>query len=344
MVTNKRIKVAGIPWHVGHQYEIAKMPFIESYNLLINPYRTWGTNSRPIPDKVKWVTDYEDGYDVMIAHIDQQSIWDPDLGDRIHKGRLFLEAVKAFEESNPGKPVVVINHMTPFHDKYEPRDVVEKIKRSVGDRYMVVNSYQSEVQWGWGHAIIHGQTPEEWWDRPKEPRIVCFVSSGGMERAYRRQFLYAVMRLVKEQGVPFVWLGVDHKCGSFDAYREFLGRSLVYFNPTWQSPRPRTRTEAMHSGCCIVTTPYHTWKSRDDYSSYFEEGVTGFLTSKQEIKDPRVMDNPEYCADLLCDLVLNRPDEARAVGQAGKEYAKKNFHIDSFTAQWQKVLEGLNVL
>jgi len=340
----KKLKVAGIPWHVSHQYELAKLPWFDTYDLLINPYRGWGETHRPFPEKCRWVTHYESGYDLMIAHLDQQCIYDPEKGDRIHKGRLYLEATEAFRKSNPGKPIIVINHMTPFHDKYDSPYVVEFIKKMVGDNYMICNSYQAAQQWGFGHPVIHGLQTEEWWDLPKEPRCVVVLSQAGMEKAYRRIFLHNVIRYLREYKVPFVWIGVDKKCTSFDEYRDFLGRSLVFFNPTWQSPRPRARTEAMLSGCCVVTTPYHMWRSPTDETPYIEDGITGFLTSRAVIRDPRIMDNPQYTADIIRQLVLENPDLALEVGQRGKKLAQELFSWENFVRQWKEVLKEVGVL
>jgi len=73
----KKFKVFGVPWHTSHQYNLAKLPFIEHYDLLINPYRRWSEEARPFPKKCRWVTHYEPGYyDFAILHLDQQAIYD----------------------------------------------------------------------------------------------------------------------------------------------------------------------------------------------------------------------------------------------------------------------------
>lgn len=332
----KKLKVFGIPWHVGHQFELIRLPFFKHYDLLVNPYRTWGETHRPIPDNVRWATNFKRNYyDLAILHVDQQSIYDPDRGDRIHKGKLFMEVRSVIGNDCP---IVVINHMTPFHDKYESPYVVEFLKKMTEGCTMVVNSYESAKQWGWGTPIIHGLNINEWYDLPKEPRAVTVLSPAGMEKAYRRIFLHTVKRYLDEMSVPFVWIGVDRKFSTFEDYKQFLGRSLVFFMPTWQSPRPRARTEAMLSGSCVVTTPYH------DADTFIENGVNGFLTSKFQIRDPRTMDNPRFTADLIKRLVIDEPDLALKIGQAGKKTAQDLFNHQSFVDQWEKLLKGIHVL
>lgn len=326
----KKYKVFGIPWHVGHQYELAKLPFFETYDLLINPYRSWGETHRPLPENCRWVTHFEKNYyDFAILHVDQQSIYNPEAGDRIHKGKLFQEIRSVIGDDCP---VIVINHMTPFHDKYESPFVVKWIKEMVGNDFMIVNSHEAAKQWGWGHTVIHGMDVDEWYDLPKEPRAITVLSPAGMEKAYRRIFLTSVQRILHEMGVPFFWVGSDVKFSSFEAYREYVGRSLVFFMPTWQSPMPRARTEAMLSGACVVSTPYH------DANTFIEHGVNGFLTSKETIKDPRVMDNPEATAKLIKRLVLDEPELALKIGKVGRETARKLFNHDNFVKQWEEVV------
>lgn len=284
---------------------------------------------------MKWVTHFEKGkYDLAILHVDQQSIYDPEKGDRIHKGKLFMEIRSVIGNDCP---IIVINHMTPFHDKYESPYVVDFIKKMTQGCYMICNSFEAAKQWGWGKAVIHGMEIDEWYDLPKEPRAVTVLSPAGMEKAYRRIFLHTVKRYLDELGVPFFWVGVDRKFDSFQAYKEFLGRSLVFFNPTWQSPRPRARTEAMLSGACVVTTPYQ------DASSFITNGENGFLTSKFEIKDPRVMDNPKSTADLIKMLVIDKPELAIEIGKRGKETARKLFNSQEFSRQWGDVLKEAGV-
>lgn len=309
----KDLRVFGVPWHTAHQYELAKL--FKSYDLLTNYYREWGAVSRPRPENSKDVLVFnKKDYDLAILHVDQQCIEPTN-----NKGKLFREV----KELTEGMQRVIINHMTPFDDKLEFDDVINGMKELVGDIPMVVNSKQAAVQWGWGHPIIHGLDAADWWDLPKEPRIVTSLSTGGMAKAYRRELLHMTMEILKEDGIELIWIQSMHKCKSWEEYKEFIGRSLVYFNPTWQSPMPRSRTEAMLSGACIVSTRHHDWEN------YVKDGVDGFI----------IPDNPHSAARILKELVTTRVKEAKEVGQRGKQTAIREFSHERWAADWQKFIE-----
>ena len=314
----KELNVYGYPWHVGHQYELAKL--FNSYTFQTNYQRTWGEVSRPFPKNGKWALEYTQGaYDLAIFHVDQQCV-----SPSSQKGRLIKDMQKVIKDI----PIVVINHMTPFDDTLETFEVIQAMKDLIGDTPMVVNSKQAAEQWGWGTPIIHGLEPDEWLDLPKEPRIITSLSKAGMSTAYRRELLHETIEILEERGIKVVWIQSDKKFNNFDSYRDYIGRSAIYFNATWQSPMPRSRTEAMMSGACVVSTGHHDW------ASYIEDGKNGFI----------VPDNPKAAAALLEDLIMNRYQEVVAIGKAGRETAIKEFHHDRWAADWTTLLTKLGVL
>lgn len=313
------LRVIGIPWHTAHQYELAKL--FKNYDMLTNHYRDWGTNSRPMPENMKTVIQPNiRDYDLAILHADQQCA-DPE----VNKGKL----VREFKELTQGIPRVLINHMTPFDDKLEQDDLIAGMRELVGDIPMITNSKQATEQWGWGTPIIHGLDVDEWYNLPKEPRIICSLSTGGMNKAYRRELLHVTIDILAERGIKLIWLQADHKdLNSFEKYRDYIGRSLVYFNPTWQSPMPRSRTEAMLSGACVVSTRHHDW------DSYITDGVDGFI----------IKDNPQSAAKLLEELVTTRITEAREIGRRGRETARKYFNHDRWRQDWIQFLKDQKIL
>jgi hypothetical protein len=314
----KKIRIFDVPWHISHQYEQLKFPFAE-WSWLRQHRREYGQGPRGDLEKMfKWVPYYEPGkYDVAILHLDQQCIEEGIL--KVGKGSVYRDLNRVITDI----PKIVIMHGTPFYPEMFPnsKDIVDKVKEMVGDNYMVVNSHRAAEQWGFGKPIIHGMDPAEWWDLPKEPRVVTMISPAGLPAYYDRTLLEYVKEGLAERDIALCHITVDFNARSFDEYRNFLGRSLVYFNPTRESPMPRARTEAMLSGCCVVTTPHQ------DADTFIENGVNGYLVHREPLEIVN-----------LIEKLLDNPEIALKVGQAGKATAQKLFGWDRYAKEWEEYL------
>jgi glycosyltransferase involved in cell wall biosynthesis len=85
---------------------------------------------------------------------------------------------------------------------------------------------------------------------------------------------------------------------------------------------PRSRTEAMISGSCVLTTPHQ------DADKFIVDGKNGFII-------PR---NPVAVADKV-EYLLNHYDEAVRIGQEGRKTALDVFSMDKYQENWKKLLE-----
>ena len=242
-------------------------------------------------------------------------------------------------------------HGTPYYPEYFPSDItdsnyqesgftkdqvgmssvlINKFKEAVKDCSVIIfNSYKAKSQWGFDSdpraiTIWHGLEKEDWEDSPKEPRVVTMISPGGLDRYYDRTFLRAVKEELYERDIVHCHITVDVQFKSFEEYKKFLGRSLVYFNPTKESPMPRARTEAMLSGCCVVTTPHQ------DADMFIRSGENGIIV-------PR---NPKVAADIIEGLIYDYK-KAIAIGQEGKKTAQEIFSGDRFRKEWREMLRKL---
>jgi len=308
------------------------LPF--DFYYLINHTRKWNKDTRPTPDNLHWVPYFEEGkYDLAIMHIDQQCLL-PKLG----KSKLFQDV---YEHIKGKIPIIVINHGTPVYpemfmqlaaakgyDYTEEGSMAwakdEMKKKLVDADAIVCNSHQAQKDWGVGQAIIHGLDEGDYLDLTKEPRITTFISPAGIgEKYYGRKLFHATREVLKEKyGMELMWITQDVEFKNWEEYKEFLGKSLVYFNPTLGSPMPRSRTEAMFSGCCIVTTPYY------DADSFIVDGENGFLCKN----------NPEDAAKKIA-WCMNNYREAVKIGQKGKETAQKLFSGERFRQDWITLIE-----
>lgn len=312
----KKLKVFGHPWHLAHQYSLSQLPFLD-WEWLIQYKRPYSKFSRG--DFMKnWVTHYEAGkYDFAVLHLDQQSIEDT-LWER-GKGSLYRELNQVIQDI----PKIVIMHGTTYYpEKFSKQEIIDRVRRVVGDNIMVTNSHQTAKDFGFGHPIIHGLDSKDWFDLPKEPRVVTMISPAGLDMYYDRNFLDAIKEELYERDIEHCHITVDWQAKDFDEYRTFLGRSLLYINPCKDSPMPRARTEAMLSGCCVLTTP---WQDAD---TFIKDGENGFLI-------PR---DPKWVADKV-EYLMEHYEEAVRVGQAGKKTAMELFNKENYEKQWKDLLE-----
>lgn len=336
---SKKLKIFGVVNHVGNQFELLKLAehYPVEFTYLENNVRRWTEYSpRPLPKHLKWATHYEPGkYDLAILHIDQQAA-DPSIG----KGQLYRQLNELITDI----PKIVINHGTPMWDEQYTEDIVinggeflgrsgkpkkiDGIKKIVGDNFMVVNSYTAAERWGWGYPLIHGMTPSEWWDLPKEPRAIVQLSPAGLDKYYNRQLLTYIKTYTQEKvGQLPMHIPVDYMPRNWDEQRDILGRSLIYIGQTLDSPMPRSRTEAMLSGCCVLTSRHH------GADEFIENGVNGFI----------MPDNPLSYAETIYQLINFKYKDAIEIGQRGKETAQKLFNTERYLKDlWFIVNEVVN--
>lgn len=310
------LRIFGTPWHVAHQYELLKIPETE-WTFLINSVRKWSDVARPAPANLHWAAQYDPGeYDMALLHVDQQCVYEP-----IGKGKLFREMNSVITDI----PKILLNHGTPYWpEMFGTDEIVTRMREMIGPLadFCVVNSRRAAEMWGFGTPIVHGMNIDEWYDLPKEPRIVTMISPGGLDKYYNRDLLRAVQEgLRNDHNIRHRHIPVDVAPKSFDEYRRFLGSSLIYFNPTSESPMPRSRTEAMLSGACVATVNNH------DIGDYIEDGVTGVF----------VKNNPKDCIDKLVELFYNY-EKTLKIGQAGKAMARATFTEENFQKQWTELL------
>lgn len=121
---------------------------------------------------------------------------------------------------------------------------------------------------------------------------------------------------------PFYEKGTnEYAYGKFRNYADELGKYSIYFNPSLRSPMPRTRAEAMMCGTTVVTTKNH------DVELFIKNGVNGFYS-----------DSPDELRSYL-KYLLDHPEKAREIGEAGRRTAMDIFNHDRFLEAWKENLE-----
>ena len=101
---------------------------------------------------------------------------------------------------------------------------------------------------------------------------------------------------------------------NWEQYKRFIGSSLINISPYRDSPMPRSRTEAMLSGACILSSRHH------NADEFIEHGVDGLI----------VPDNPLSYANAIHDLLNGSYKDALMMGQRAKLKAQKLFNNERY--------------
>ena len=299
--------------HVGHQHEIFKLPF-NFYALDHTNAMKWRHENRPWPDNLYNIPIYqEELHDVAIFFVNMHTV----IPNSDEAG--IIKVYEYFEKNVTDIPIIFVNNGTPHVTNTDSGVVIDRMKKLIRDRTMIVTSNKAKEEWGWGKVIWHGMDHNEWLNRHccREKSACCCINPSGI----REYFGIDNMEIVQDElGDQFVQISKDFKAYSFFEYRHFLSRQLVFYNPTRWSPMPRSRAEAMLSGCAIVTTGYY------DEHEFIKNGVNGFI------------ENDPHKAAKIIKRLLNNPEEAIDIGQRGRKTAMELFSGDRFRNDWVKLI------
>ncbi|MBN2003054.1 MAG: glycosyltransferase [Anaerolineae bacterium] len=320
------LRILDYAWHQAHSYRLHALP-AEFTFVQFRP-RVWDEHQRPIPPNFKGAVQPDavrgQDYDLALLHLDQ---WCDSNNLRALPFRLMRQITE-------GLPRAVIMHGTPDSPVNRLR-----ILRLIGDLPVVCNSVQAAREWDGGEqredrygnpqfvTIIHGYAPDEFYNFSLERRrreIATVCSGGAMSREYHG--IPLLERLQRD--VPLAWYGQSGNRPwkrHYRAYLRTLALSLVYFSPTRRGPLPGARTEAMLSGCCVVSVP------GNDVAQYIVSGENGFIV--------------ETYAESVVVLrgLLAYPELAYTIGQRGRATATAYFAQARFVADWLTFLTRLGV-
>jgi glycosyltransferase involved in cell wall biosynthesis len=296
----------------------------------LNIKQQWDTFKRPLPPEVTFVPHYEPGkYDVAILHVDQQTI-------EVRNNKLLI--YDQFDSLITDIPKIVINHGTPVYPEYSwffkhlseeemEKKCVEIIKKLIGNNTMVVNSYAAatDKEWGFGHPIVHGMNPEEWYDLPKEPRVFTAMSPAGFDAYYNRRCMGKVAdELYGRYGYILQYAKLNVDVGrTIEEYKRYLGKSLIYIDTSVRTPMNRARTEAFLSGCCVVQV-----EGAHDLERW----------AKPEENIILIPNDPVKIADTLACLLEDGYQKAITIGQEGKKMAMREFGRERYRQDWLALL------
>lgn len=343
---------------MGHQFDLWKLP--HEFTLLFGLSgitARWDYNSRPLPSNAtfKRVDDSlnMENYDFALLHFDE-NILDPIVLSNGVLSPCWGDQFKHLMENFNG-PKVAICHGVPYYKGacdpgYTGSDLGEIVESRrqelvgyLGDTPVVCNSFQAHKEWGFRNSrvIWQGFDPLNYPPCDAEADRILTVIGQIKKRPYYRGYeLYkAVMDRIDWSGADFLGdqlpNAVERKANAEDdypdanaygranyrTYVDVLRNHGIYFNPTYMSPMPRTRGEALMCGLALVTTSPH------DSDLFIESGYNGFVS-----------DSIDDLVEILTELKTNHPLR-RTIGRRGRQTALDIFHVNRFLRDWRKTLE-----
>jgi len=283
----------------------------------------------------------------MIGHFDE-NVLHPEYCNGVLKSS-WGENFKFLLELRKYLPMICVCHGTPqfngqyniFYDKDNLGQVIEQSRVEMvtllGETLVLLNSHQAQEEWQFKNSkvIWHGFQPSEFFPCFKDRSWVAMSTEKTVQRpVYNGYYLFKnciekfgaylpIEELKVNDGDLRIARTADHEMwarAKFAKYRQELGRTWFYLNFTQRSPMPRIRGESMMSGVIPVTTSNH------DAKMFVNHGNNGFL-----------FDTPdEFCETVR--YIESHAELWEKWSNNARLTAIKEFHIDRYLAEWQKII------
>jgi glycosyltransferase involved in cell wall biosynthesis len=114
--------------------------------------------------------------------------------------------------------------------------------------------------------------------------------------------------------------GFSEPARTREELRSYYQRARLFLNTSLHSPVPTVMMEAMSCGCPVVTT------GTCMIPEIIEHGVNGIIANDAS-------DLKFWCRELL-----DKPDLARKIGEAGRKTIEEKYNLSKFVEGWNKLL------
>jgi len=314
------IRILDFHVHTPHDHSRVRIPDSEYIFILDENLKghVW-SGERPMPSNVKFISlqeamdlDWKD-INLVITHMEPQLLWYHDTVLKKHK---------------PFRPHIHIMHSLPGDSHGEDKRIQWHNDRlSAVKSFVVLNSHSGDWQLSVPHRTIWLGLDESEYQ---------YLWRGGVNRALHvgnnigaRPTVtgYPLLEAVsKSVGVDIVGHNPDLGIRSANSFEDLLSKYYsydVYFNPTYLSPMPRARIEAMMCGMPLVST-FHP---RSDMERFAIDGINGLFSNES--------------SDLINALrrVLSSSDLRQQLSEASRATAVKHFSLSRYIHDWQSVLK-----
>jgi len=322
----KNRRVLDYRWHVPHQYELLKLKNTEFdfyCRRLSEPWPLWDYGLRLQPKSLRRPLYFEEinprkmqEYDFIILHLDEVEI---------HNRKGILNEMM-YLAKNYNLPCISIMHGFPSEDHtFEDVTRLEDIVMGLPKNYIVFNSEAQRDVWGFSDmpVILHGIDPDEWSIEKDEKLLssqplTCIRGMAKKPKYYGKDIFDEVNIKLNAK------IALHERVEGFDNYKQLFKKHYIYFHPGRKSSMPRSRTEALLSGCYVVST-----------------GFVGEVEIFKDIPGTFISNNPNELYEYLLFLIEN-PEIAINEGKKAREEAIKVFSISRFLQDWEELIHCKN--
>ena len=371
-----RLRILNYPWHVGHQYELHRLPH-DFFLMTGNGFRRWNFRSRPLQPNVAFVPAAAvgdgRGYDLAILHFDEEVL--APSSPAPYPFRRLLESLRI--------PIIALCHgPAPFRAEGgevsaalpaagEAVVIDEEKRRAVADligarALVVTNSHQAAREWRFPRArtIWHGLDPADYPQTSYEKKALTIVNALARKPIYQGYDLYKKVTaglpcdyLGKDpehefhrvsvpsrpwSGWRLLWNAADFAFGSDDLARGARGWRRVV-----SDGYARSHFGAYRNLIARYSVYFNPTRLSPMPRSRLEALFCGLalLTTRHHDVDMWLEDGVTgFAADDAVTLrerlraLCEDPALCRRLGRAGREMAHEKFHVRHYLAGWQEAI------
>jgi hypothetical protein len=278
--------------------------------------KQWDSSYAEVPSNyhiIEKLPDYVD-FDLVLSHTSC---------DRIHVAHDLLSETRRSHSNKLSIPILRHTHVLP-DVRFDTEEQIQTYQMIPVDHTSFISGFNRDA-WGFtphnASVVEHGIDTDFWLLPEQDRNNVCLsVVNDWANRDWCCGFN---LWRNTTQGLPVdVWgnsPGLSSAAESIEHLREIYNSSSIFYNTSIHSPVPTVLMEAMACGCAIVST------ATCMIPEIIEHGKNGLISN-----DPKELRS-------FLEMLLNKPELARKLGNAARETICEKYGIQRFIDSWNNL-------